>query len=319
MLPNVLPLLIGLTMSLMWPSRGPAQATFRVDVGVVTVGVRVIDKRGKAITGLDAKNFSLYDNGEPSKITYFSNRELPVSLVILLDRSSSMLESHKIERAKKAALTLVRSSHPQTEILFIPFNHFVPQAVGFTQDRHLTESEINATVAGGGTSLYNATWEALDWCARAHQPRQILVVISDGADENSQVGLDPTLLHIKDSQVEIYTIGYYSPREAGAFRTSGEEVFTKDRKGWKTYYPNPRRVLERMAAASGGKAYFPESDKDLRRAVKDISNDLQTQYTLAFYPPSGARPGVYRSIKVEVDRKGVKVQSRPGYTYLLQR
>ncbi len=305
---------IGLVVGMLMPGVSMPQTTIRVNVGLVTVGVRVTDKKGRDVTGLTAKDFTLLDNDRPSDIAYFSSREQPVSLVILLDRSSSMMESHKIDRAREAALALVHASHPQTEFLYIPFNHIVPMVRGFTRDRHLIESEIQQTEAGGGTSLYDAIWEGVEWCSKASERRPTIVVISDGADEHSFHGRTPTLFRVRDSQVQVYTIGYYSPGEVWALRNAGEMIRTIDHR----LVRNPKYVLQQFAQASGGVAYFPESDKDLMRAVENISSDVRMQYTLAFYPPSDAQPGEYRSIQVKVDRKNIKVRARPGYTYMPQ-
>ncbi|MDD5544668.1 MAG: VWA domain-containing protein [Acidobacteriia bacterium] len=286
------------------------QTKLRVDVGLVTVGVRVTDHRGREVPGLTANDFTLLDDDQPQKLAYFSNQELPISLLILLDESSSMRSGQKLDRAKEAALTLVHSSHAQTEFLFIPFNHMVYVGPGFTQDRHVMESEIMRAEASGGTSLYDALFVGLQWCTRASQPRQVMVVISDGTDEHSLHTLNQTVRSIMDSQVQVYTIGYYDAREAWALKDGRKTIWTIDRRP----IDNPRLVLENIAKESGAEAFFPENDKELSRAVEKIAKDVRTQYTLAFYPPDNAQPGQYRTVKVKVDRKGLNVRARPGYT-----
>ncbi len=295
------------------PAQGleTVQPKMHVEVELVTVGVRVTDRKGKEVQGLKQNDFTLYDNGQPQKLAFFSNQELPISLVILLDRSASMERGHKLDRAKEAALSLVHSSHAQTEFLFIPFNHTVLAVQGFTQDRGLVESLIRATEASGGTSLYDAVFAGIWWCTRASQPRQVMVIVSDGGDEHSVHGLDETIQAIKNSQVEVYTIGYYTPEEAWLFQYSYHTI--RDVGGKMVI--NPAFVLRQMAKESGADAFFPRGDRDLSSAVEKIANDVATQYTLAFYPPENAQPGQYRTVMVKVDRNNVNVRARPGYTF----
>jgi hypothetical protein len=112
--------MVGFFLILIQASSLVGQIMLKVDVGLVTVGVRVTDKKSRPVTGLTLKDFTLLENDQPYPISFFSSEEMPISLVILFDHSSSMKLGAKLSRAKEAALSLVRSSHPESEFLFIP-------------------------------------------------------------------------------------------------------------------------------------------------------------------------------------------------------
>jgi Ca-activated chloride channel family protein len=285
------------------------QEPLRIQVGVVTVGVRVTDSRGREIQDLVAGDFTLLDNGIARELVYFSAEERPVSLVILLDHSASMADGKKIERAREAARFLVRSSHPDNEFMFLAFDDRVPRSGEFTGDRDRIEEQIGGIQPEGGTRLYDAVIQGLTRCTQARHSRQALVVITDGADQHSYQTLEQVIEKVRESQVQVYAIGYFSTEERALFRDSTGVVYRIDGKP----IDNPRVVFQRLARESGAEAYFPLNDGDLREAVEKISADLRRQYTLAFYPPEDIRPGEYRTLQVQVNRPGIRVRARVGY------
>src|SRR5262245_53271783 len=284
------------------------QDTLRVKVSLVTVGVRVTDSRGRNVFGLKAQDFSIFDDGVAQKIEFFSSEEQPITLGILLDRSFSMSYNRKLEHAKEAAGALIRSAHDGSEYFYFAFDDQVRLQSDFTTDRERVESAIQRTDLGEGTSLYDAIIEGLALCSRAQLPRQALVIISDGADQHSRHELEETMRIVRESKMQIYTIGYFAPEEDKLFRSSRRKVPLAGGR----LIDNPRQVLEKIARESGAESFFPRSDAELSKAVEEITNDLRTQYTLAFYPQSEDRDSRYHQLKVMV-RGNYNVRARPGY------
>lgn len=284
------------------------QDTLRVKVSLVTVGVRVTDSRGRNVLGLKAQDFSIFDDGIAQNIEFFSSEEQPITLGILLDRSFSMSYNRKLERAKEAAGALIRSAHEGSEYFYFAFDDQVRLQSDFTTDRERVQSAIQRTDLGEGTSLYDAIIEGLALCSRAQLPRQALVIISDGADQHSRHELQETMRIVRESKMQIYTIGYFAPEEDKLFRSSRRKVPLAGGR----LIDNPRQVLEKIARESGAESFFPRSDAELSKAVEEITNDLRTQYTLAFYPQSVDRDSNYHQLKVMV-RGDYKVRARPGY------
>jgi Ca-activated chloride channel family protein len=284
--------------------------TLRVEVSLVTVGVRVTDAWGHEVPDLRAKDFTLYEDGVAQQIEFFSNEEQPISLVILLDRSDSMGLADKLKRAKAAAQLIVDTSHRESEYLFMAFDIFVVVLDNeFTENRDRVRRAIAATELGQGTRLYDAVLDALERCKRAKYGRQALVVITDGTDQHSHNTLDQMIAALQESQVQLYAIGYYSSSEDEIYRKSGPTIIL----GNNQPIDNPRTVFKRLAKESGAEAFFPRSDKELQSDVGKILKDLRTQYTLAYYPSNPAPDNRYRRIQAKLRPRGLRVRARPGY------
>ena len=284
------------------------QQVIRVDVALVTVGVRVTDSRGRDVSGLKAKDFTVFEDGALRDIAFFSSESQPITLGILVDRSSSMVDGNKLDRAKEAARALVAGAHEGSEFFYIEFDEHVNVASEFTSDRRRLASAIERTAPGGGTSLYDAVLQGLLMTDRAQFPRRALVVISDGADQHSRQVLQRVVRVVRESEIQVFTIGYFSSQEEELFRTR-DRVMRIDGKE----LDNPRIALERLSRESGGDFFFPRSDKELAAAVAEIGKDLRTQYTIAFYPRTQDRETRYRELRVTVPGKGYTVRARPGY------
>jgi len=287
-----------------------AQETLRVNVSLVTVGVQVTDWLGRDVRGLKAETFSIYDNGLRQRIELFSDEEQPITLGILLDHSDSMAYNAKLDRAKEAAVSLVRSAREGSEYFYLSFDNHVKLAADLTSDPRKIETAISNTTLGGGTALYDAVLEGLSRSATAHQPRQVLVIISDGADQHSIHPLAEVIRRVGDAKLQVYAIGYFGKDEEPFFRRSGAKLTLIDGRE----VDNPRYVLHRLAADSGAQEFFPKNDKELAQAVRKIANDLRTQYTLAFYPPPFVSDNEYHQLRVVVRGGRYTVHARPGYS-----
>ena len=287
-----------------------AQETLRVKVSLVTVGVRVTDWLGLDVRGLNVQNFSVFDDGVAQKIVFFSSEEQPVTLGILLDRSDSMSYNEKLQRAKEAAHALVFSAREGSEYFYVTFDDRVKVEADLTMDRHRIDTAIDGTASGGGTALYDAVLEGLSLTHRAQRPRQAVIIISDGADQNSMRTLQEVIRAVREAELQVYTIGYFGKEEEILFRRSGAKLTLIDGR----VVDNPKYVLQRLAKDSGGESFFPRSDKELAQAVDKIANDLRTQYTLAFYPQGSDNDSHYHQLRVDLHGGRYRVRARPGYS-----
>jgi Ca-activated chloride channel family protein len=284
------------------------QQTIRVDVSLVTVGARVTDSRGRDVRGLKVEDFIVTEDGVRQRISSFSDEPQPITLGIVFDRSSSMEANQKIDRAKDAAQALVQVAREGSEFFFIGFNEKVRVAADFTFNRQEVLSAIANTEPDGSTSLYDAILQGLTMGSRAKLPRQVLVIISDGADQHSTHELQEIIDIVRDSATQIYAIGYFSKEEEQMFRSSAEKFSLTNG----AEVDNPRLALRRIAEESGALSFFPRSDEELSKAVAQISEDLVTQYSLGFYPQA-SDDKTYRQLNVAIKGDQFKIRSRPGY------
>ena len=184
-----------------------AQDTLRVKVSLVTVAVRVTDWLGRDVRGLKAEDFSIFDDEVAQKIEFFSNEEQPITLGILLDRSDSMSYNAKLDRAKEAARALVGAAREGSQYFYIAFDDQVKLAADLTDDRLQVETAIDRTTPGGGTAIYDAVLKGLALSAQAARPRQVLIIISDGADQHSTHMLREVIRAVREAELQAFTIG----------------------------------------------------------------------------------------------------------------
>ena len=163
-------------------------ATFKADVSLLSVSVRVTDSRGRGVGGLPLSTFTLLEDNVPQHISFFAAETQPVSLGILLDTSSSMRAGGKLEHAKAALRELIAAGHPDDELFYMEFGSKLGDIVELTGDpRRFFTVVSSAAAARSGTALYDAVAVALCRLRNARNMRQALIVITDGADQDSRL------------------------------------------------------------------------------------------------------------------------------------
>jgi VWFA-related protein len=291
------------------PEVAGSTPTFHAEVNLLSVPVRVTDRKDNEIQGLTADRFSLYENGVPQKISFFDAEDEPVSLGILLDVSSSMASNGKLDRAKEALSHLIGTTRPDDEMFYLRFHRQVDRVVDFTTDRQRILSAISETGATqDGTSLYDAVAGALCYMRRARHRKQALLVVTDGADQNSHRSLEDLIPIVQAAKAQVFIITIFSTQEYDLYRNSHDKkvalVTNQD-------IDNPMIAFNRLAGISGAEAYFLSSVEKLREAVDAVAHQLRTQYTLAYYPTSSGSG--FRHIEVKVARSGARVRTRLGF------
>jgi Ca-activated chloride channel family protein len=273
--------------------------TLRTEVGEVRLNASVIDSNGRMVQTLPREAFQVYEDGVPQTIASFRHEDLPVSLGILIDSSGSMYD--KRSAVGKASLDLIRLSNPEDEAFLVDFSYepFIDQ--DFTRDIKKLEEGLNYVKASGGTALYDAIVASADYLAQnGKQPKQVLLVITDGEDNASTSTLEETIRRVQELDgPTIYCVGLlFGPDED------------------KRESRHAKRVLETLAEQTGGVAYFPRRLEDVDGVAAQVAADIRQQYTIAYTSTKPARLGGYRTIHVEAHEKGygkLSVRTRTGY------
>jgi len=277
-------------------SQDPAPQTepFRVDVNAVNVLVTVTDKStGKFIRNLPRSAFKVYEDGEEQEITNFSQQtNMPLTIALCIDTSSSV--KMKLEFEKEAALdflyTILKS---RDKALLAEFDSGVSLLHDFTTNPNDLAEEINKLQAGGGTSLYDCLHMVSEQKLLYEDGRRTMVVLTDGSDLSSKHSPEEALNSVLKAEAAIYAI---STTNLGT---------DQDWQGDQT--------LKRITELTGGRVFFPYSNGDLIKALKDIENELRNQYSLTYIPTNLEKDGTYRRIKVEVDVDNEILRFRKGY------
>jgi Ca-activated chloride channel family protein len=284
-------------------------ATFKADVSLLSVSVRVTDSRGREIGGLPESTFTLLEDNVPQRISFFAAEKQPVSMGILLDTSSSMRAGGKLEHAKAALRELIAAGHPDNELFYMEFGNKLGEIVELSGDPQRFFTAVSgAAAARSGTALYDAVAVALCRLRNARNMRQALIVITDGADQDSRLNAGVLIREVQSSRAQVYVVGDFSAEERAVFEQRQETVTLASGRE----IDNPILVFERLARESGAECYFPITAGGVKRAIEAVAKELQTQYTLAYYPESSAKP--YHHIQVKLRVHGLKVFTRRGFS-----
>jgi len=272
------------------------EARFAAEVDLVALYAAVLDQNQQLVTGLPQEAFRVLQDGKEQAITQFSNRDIPVSMGILVDSSASMMDKRAAVNA--AALALVRASNPEDEVFILNFKDAPEVTQDYTNDIALLAQGLSGVQMWGGTAVLDAVRAGVEHAVRGTRDKKVLLVITDGEDESSKLSLKELLGVLQKAEVTIYTIGILS-REPSRSRRNAE------------------KMLQAIAKISGGVAYSPNGVQEVEALATRIAHDIRNQYVLAYPVPVGTKPG-FHSIRVQVKapRRGkFTVRTRPGFFY----
>jgi len=270
----------------------------RSGVELVSLNVTVTDGT-KYVTDLNEPDFDVFEDGVKQDLTFFSRMQQPIALAVLLDTSNSM--EARLPMAQEAAVGFAKRLRPVDTMEVVAFNSQVDVVQPMTNDIASLETAIRGTTVNGSTSLYNAVYVSLKGLKRARAQsaedirRQALVVLSDGDDTSSMMPYEEVLDLAKRSETAIYAIGLRQT-EIGRPRFKEAEF-----------------VLRQLSQETGGRPYFINSVVELPKIYQQISEELASQYSLAYTSKNRLRTGAWRRIDVRIARDGLTARTRRGY------
>jgi len=273
-------------------------ATIKVDVKLVNVFVTVTDDHGAPVGGLIKDNFELLEDGAPQTISMFDKQSaLPLSIVMDIDTSLSTRKDLPLEltSAKRFAHAILR---PVDALCLYEFSETVDEVVSFTPDLKTIDRGIDRVHYGAATALYDAIYLSAHAVDR-RQGRKVMVIITDGGDTISRVDYKEAVRAAQEAEVIVYSI-IDVPIEASAGRDLGGE-----------------HALIQISEDTGGKYFYATSVPQLDEAFRKISDELRTQYLLAYYPARHSSDTNFRRIQVKVaglpGSPAFVVRHRAGY------
>ncbi len=274
------------------------ESTFKVDVRLVNVFVTVTDDHGAPVASLRKENFGLQEDGREQKIAIFDKESaLPLSIVLAIDTSLSTRKDLPLEliSARRFTHTILR---PVDGLSLYEFSEIVHEVTPFTSDLKTIDHAIDRIRPGSATALYDALYlgsEALE----PRQGRKVMVVITDGGDTMSKVDYKEAVRAAQEAEAILYSI-IVVPIESSAGRDTGGE-----------------HALIQLSQDTGGKYFYATSVAQLDDAFRQISDELRTQYLLAYYPSQQIADSDFRRIQVTVNgaptAADFRVRHRSGY------
>jgi VWFA-related protein len=271
--------------------------TLHEDVDEVLLDCTVIDEKGRPVLDANRNDFRVFEDGVPQATTSFVHQDQPVSMGILIDNSGSMLD--KRSAVNSAAMKLLTESNSRDAAFVVNFNERAYLDQGFTVDRVALNRGLSHFDSRGTTALYDAVAASADELAHhAKQRKQVLLIITDGADNASRLTLVDAIRRVQGlAGPVVYTIGLlYDSNQREAQKA--------------------RNDLESLSAQTGGLAYFPNSIDEVGEIASEVARDIRNQYVVGYHSSKPASQGGYREIHVDAyssNHKHLTVRTRRGY------
>jgi VWFA-related protein len=321
----------------------------RVKVDLVSTPVVVHNAQGDLVLDLDEKNFRVYDNGAEQKIEGFEMGGAPLSVAIVME-TSSRIEA-LLPAIRKTGILFTQTVLGESgDAAVIGYNDTVDKLLPFTSDHDAIEKSIMKVQEGtSGVHLYDALAQAVGMLRdRASSRRRVIITVAEAVDTGSEEKLGAVLREAQLANITIYSVGLsttaaevrgpqkqnqpISATPPGTFGlppipgTPQTPTIEQQRQGsnvdlmglavWVVQHTTAvvrDHPLEVATIDTGGLYQSTLHDSDIESAIDTIGGEITAQYTLS-YRPTGTGPGDYHEIKVQVvDRRGLRVRSRPGY------
>jgi Ca-activated chloride channel family protein len=271
--------------------------TMHQDVDEVLLTCVAVDEKGRQATDLSRGDFRVWEDGVLQTTTSFRHEDQPVSMGILIDNSGSMLDKRGAVNA--AVLNLLNASNPQDATFIVNFSDQAFLDQGFTSDIGALNRGLARFDSKGTTALYDAVAVSADELVNHGKlPKQVLLVITDGADNASRIDLEQAIRRVQNlGGPVVYTIGLL-------FGDEKEESV------------RARITLVKLSQETGGIAYFPRTFQDLDNTAAEVAREIRDQYTIGYHSSKAASLGDYRVVRVEANapKHGkLIVRTRKGY------
>ncbi|MGB9204986.1 MAG: VWA domain-containing protein [Terriglobales bacterium] len=278
------------------PDSDESVATIIHVVNEVRVVFTVTDRHGHYIKDLKRTDFRVIDDQKPAELRSFhSETDLPLQVGLLVDASNSVRDRFKFEQ--EAAIEFLNAIiRPRYDKAFVVGFDATPEVTqDFTDSTENLSAGVRMLRAGGGTAMYDALYFACrDKLLKQEQTgpvRRAIILLSDGEDNLSHVTREEAIEMAERAEVIVYTIS----TNISGMKGKGD------------------KVLERIADATGGRAFFPFQMRDVSDAFLSIQEELRSQYAMAYKPANFVPDGRYRTIEILAQEKGLKVRTRKGY------
>ena len=297
----------------------------KIDTEVVNVLFTAQDRNRRLLTDLKQTDVRLMEDGKPQEIVAFSRQvDLPLSLSILIDTSSS--QERTLPEEKAAAATFIESviRPSKDEVSIVSFTGETTLEQGMTNNVNRLRRAIERVefvppsgyigggvlaggtppISGGNQAIAGSTaiWDAI-WVTSSEilgpapeKTRRAIILLTDGINTSGRKKLEEAALAAQKSEAIIYAVGigdnFYDGVDEGA--------------------------LKKITEKTGGRAYFPKDESELRRAFSQIQEEMRSQYLIAYEPTNQKRDGSFRKINIELtnselQKQKVKITNRDGY------
>jgi Ca-activated chloride channel homolog len=316
---------------------------FKSGVELINVTATVTDRSGRFYSRLNKEDFVVYEDNRPVDVTHFSAERTPVSLGMVVDTSGSM-QGEKWAAAVNTIDRFFRLMSDELDEFFLyRFSANADLVADWTGDRDRLATAMRRIHPNGGTAMYDAAAEAVPMAQSGQNRKKAVLIISDGNDTSSRVGVSEVKQLVRETEVLVYAVGIDGQGQATFQRRTPPIRTPQPRlpipfpfpggRGGRIPIPQPGggyppstgggysisnddrvnvMALREITDDSGGRTEIVRDVRDLDPAVESIADELSQQYYLG-YPSPGHRDGRWHTIRVEVRDPSLRVRARKGY------
>ena len=259
------------------------------DVTSVLVDAAVQDKTGRFLKNLPASAFTVVEDGVPQVLDLARQEAVGATYALLVDSSGSM--SRRLDFVQRTAGLLYNYLTPLDRTIVAPFSKSVLSVTGPTDDRQTVTDAIRAIHASGGTAILDSLLQLARGFPES-EGRRVVILITDGYDENSVSAIDDVLAAVKAARLTVYPVGIGG---VAGVSLKGE------------------KVLRRLAAETGGRVFLPATESQLELVHTALVEEIHNRYLLTYTPTNQKHDGKWREISVQVPDPSYHVSARPGY------
>ena len=257
--------------------------TIRLDVKAILVPVTVVDELDRPVEGLKKQDFQLSEDNVSQQIVSVSSEDAPVSIGFIFDSSGSM--AHKATRSADAVDEFFKTSMAGDEYLLVRFSDKPQFLTGFTPDFGEISQWLHSIRPAGWTALNDAICMGIQKMKTAKNHRKVLLVLSDGGDNNSRYSAREIRELVRESGVAVYSVSFFQGS----------------------------KLLASIADESGGRLIEIHHMKELPEAVEKLSRAIRSQYVLSYYSSNAQNDGKYRRVRVQLNQPALHISWRRGY------
>jgi Ca-activated chloride channel homolog len=266
-------------------------ANIRLDVKLVLTPISVTDAFDRPLIDLHKGNFHIFEDDTEQEIDSFAINEAPVSVGIVFDSSRSMRNS--IDDSRMAVEQFMQTAAPEDEFLLVKFSDKPELVTEFTHDAGEISQQLSLPVAHGFTALLDAMCLATQKMRHAANPRKVLLVLTDGVDNNSRYSERELERLMREADVRVYALGLFQRPD----------------------------FLEKVAAETGGRALWVRKLSELPDAIETLSRQIRSEYVVGYISQRAENDGKYHKIRVAVEPPGgtrlpIHTSWRHGYLAL---
>ncbi len=271
-------------------------------VELVNVLFTVTDKKSRMVLDLTKDDIRVMEDNKPQTIRFFSREsDLPLRIGVLIDTSNSIRDRLRFEQEAAIDFLSTTMRLGKDQAFVVGFDVEPQMLQDYTDDVEKLSKAIRSLQAGGATGLYDAIYYAAKEKMLFFPPpepylRRVMIVVSDGEDNQSEHTREEALAMAQRGEVTIFAI---STNRTGTSRRGD-------------------KVLKYLAEETGGRSFFPFSSSDLAGNFQEISRELRSQYSLAYVSTNRAHDGTFRSITIQPREQGMRVRAKTGYFALPQ-